>query len=85
MLLAALAFLLLLLWCVMHELESLAVVSLDNVHMLQAAYHGIGITVTPDKLTPVNGKPLQQALEKVLMEPAFHVSISVSPSQQLQS
>ena len=40
---------------------------------MQAAYHGIGITVTPDKLTPVNGKPLQVALQKVLHEPQFKV------------
>ncbi len=40
---------------------------------VQAEYHGIALTVNPDKLTPVNGKPLQQALERVLAEPVFKV------------
>ena len=50
-------------WLIMH----------DPAATMQAAYHGIGITVTPDKLVPVNGKPLQVALQKVLHEPQFKV------------
>jgi len=41
--------------------------------LLQAKYHGIALTVNPDKLTPVNGKPLQQAIERVLQDPIFKV------------
>ncbi len=41
--------------------------------LLQAKYHGIALTVNPDKLTPVNGKPLQQAIETVLHNPIFKV------------
>ncbi|DBA74190.1 TPA: UDP-glycosyltransferase-like protein [Trebouxia sp. C0004] len=37
----------------------------------KAKYHGIALTVNPNKLTPVNGKPLQQAIERVLRDPIF--------------
>lgn len=43
------------------------------IALLQAKYHGIALTVNPDKLTPVNGKPLQQAIERVLHDPIFKV------------
>ena len=47
--------------------------------MLQAKYHGIAVTVNPGMLTPVNGKPLQQAMETVLKDPTFQVSPAELP------
>ena len=41
--------------------------------MLQAVYHGFGITVLPSALVPMNGKPIEDALTRVLQEPAFVV------------
>lgn len=47
--------------------------------MLQARYHGIAVTVNAGMLTPVNGKPLQQAMETVLKDPTFQVSTAELP------
>lgn len=41
--------------------------------VLQPEYHGFGVTVNPNKLSPVSGRPVQEALTKVMTDPAFQV------------
>lgn len=41
--------------------------------VLQPEYHGFGVTVSPNKLSPVSGRPVQEALTKVMTDPAFQV------------
>lgn len=40
---------------------------------MQAEYHGFGVTLKPSKLTPVNGKAIQAAVQHVLYTPSFMV------------
>ena len=41
--------------------------------VLQTEYHGFGVTVSPNKLSPVSGKPIQEALTKIMSDSAFQV------------
>ncbi|KAL0022994.1 hypothetical protein WJX79_004166 [Trebouxia sp. C0005] len=45
----------------------------------KAVYHGFGITVLPSKLDPMNGKPIQEAVTRLLHDPAF-----LANAQQVQ-
>lgn len=59
--------------CLQHAVQTYQNTETGTVALLQAKYHGIALTVNPDKLTPVNGKPLEQAIETVLRDPIFKV------------
>lgn len=37
-------------------------------------YHGFGVTVTPNRLSPVNGKAIQEAITQVMTDSAFQAS-----------
>lgn len=50
---------------------------LNGTSFLQGEYHGFGLTVDPSKLSPVNSKPLQAALMRILTEPSFTVGFSI--------
>lgn len=41
---------------------------------LQASYHGFGVIVKPEKLVQGHGKPLQEAVQRVLADPFYKVS-----------
>lgn len=41
--------------------------------VLQPEYHGFGVTVTPNRLSPVNGKAIQEAITQVMTDSAFQV------------
>jgi len=56
-----------------HAVQTCQNINTRATAILQAKHHGIALTVNSDKLTPVNGKPLQQAIERVLHDPIFKV------------
>lgn len=43
------------------------------VHCLQAEYFGFGISVDPAQLDPVDRRPIETALRRVLIDPLFKV------------
>ena len=40
----------------------------------QVSYHGFGIIVKPEKMVEGHGRPLQEAVQRVLADPSFKVS-----------
>ena len=45
-----------------------------SVIVVQAEYHGFGVTVQPHSLIPVSKTPIQNAVSKILTDPAYLVS-----------
>ena len=50
---------------------------------MQAAHHGFGVAVNPKEMVSVNGKPLQDAILKVLTDPSYKVGASEPESTRV--